>query len=38
MGNAVWMMGWEIQAGWWGRNYRRDDGAGNAGGMVGWEL
>ena len=31
-------MGWEMQEGWWGGNYRRDDGVGNAGGMIGWEM
>ena len=26
-------MGRELSEGWWGRNYRRDDGVGNTGGV-----
>ena len=44
MGIIGGMLGWKLQEGWWGGNYRwdgnyrRDHGVGHAGGMVWWEL
>ena len=32
------MLGWELQEGWWGGNYKRNAGTVITGGMVGREL
>ena len=38
MGIIGGRVGWELQEGWWGGNYRREGGIEIIGGMVGWEM